>query len=72
MMIVIQKASGGVAVMRLLGDSDAADCLDKWKAVNAGEYVSHAVVDDASLPADRSQRQHWQLVDGTVQVVLPS
>ena len=72
MMIVIQKASGGVAVMRLIGDSDVTGCLDKWRDVNAGEYVSHAVVQDDALPADRTQRGYWQLVDGTVQVVLPA
>lgn len=70
MMIVIQKTSG-VAVMRVLGNSDAAECLEKWKAVNEGDYVSHAVVDDDQIPADRSARDRWALVDGSL-VVLPA
>jgi hypothetical protein len=71
MTLVIAKASGGVAVMRLLNDGDAATCLEQWKAVNPGEYVSHAQVAEESLPQDRSQRSLWSLVNGAV-VIDPS
>lgn len=68
MTLVIKKASGGVAVMRLVNDGEVATCIEQWKAVNPGEYVSHAEVAEASLPADRSQRAMWDLVNGAVVV----
>jgi hypothetical protein len=71
MTIVIQKVSGGVAVMRLVNDADAATCIAQWQAVNPGEYVSHAEVAEELLPQDRSARALWSLVDGAV-VIDPS
>jgi hypothetical protein len=68
MTIVIKKASGGVAVMRLIGDADAAACIKQWKAANPGEYVAHAEVAENALPQDRSSRASWTLVDGAVVV----
>jgi hypothetical protein len=68
MTIVIAKASGGVAVMRLVNGGDAATCLDQWKAANPGEYVTHAEVAEEALPQDRSERALWSLVDGVVVV----
>lgn len=66
MTIVIQKSSGGVAVMRLLGAASADECLENWKAVNPGEYVSHVEVAEADLPKDRAARSTWRLVNGKV------
>jgi hypothetical protein len=66
MTIVIQKASGGVTVLRLVNNGDAATCLAQWQAVNPGEYVSHAEVAEEALPQDRSTRALWKLVDGAV------
>lgn len=66
MTLVIKKASGGVSVMRLIGDADAATCVEQWKAVNPGEYVTHAEIAEESLPQDRSQRDLWDLVGGAV------
>jgi hypothetical protein len=71
MTLVIKKASGGVAVMRLVNDGDAATCIAQWQAANPGEYVSHAEVAEESLPQDRSTRALWSLVDGAV-VIDPS
>jgi hypothetical protein len=68
MTLVIQKASGGVAVMRLVNDGDAATCIAQWQAVNPGEYVSHAEVAEEALPQDRSTRALWALVNGAVVV----
>lgn len=66
MAIVIEKASGGVAVMRLIGHADAQACLAQWKQANPGEYVSHLEVAERDLPADRSQRDAWKLSGGAV------
>lgn len=66
MTIVIKKASSGVAVMRLIGDADAATCVEQWKASNPGEYVTHATVAEEALPLDRASRAKWALVDGAV------
>lgn len=66
MTLVIKKSGGGVAVMRLIGSADEADCIAQWKAVNPGQYVSHATVAEESLPADRANRAKWNLVDGAV------
>ena len=71
MTIVIQKSSGGVAVMRLIGEADAAVTIEQWKAVNPGEYVAHAEVADDALPQDRTTRAQWALVNGAV-VIDPS
>jgi hypothetical protein len=71
MTLVIQKASGGVAVMRLVNDGDSATCIAQWQAVNPGEYVSHVSLPDEALPQDRTQRALWALVDGAV-VIDPS
>lgn len=65
-MIVIQKASGGVAVMRLIVDADASKCIEQWKAQNPGQYLSHATVAEKDLPGDRSTRAKWNLVNGAV------
>lgn len=66
MPIVISKASGGVAVMRLLNGGDAETCIEQWKAVNPGEYVAYVEVDEADLPKDRAARTTWRLVNGKV------
>lgn len=66
MTLVIKKASGGVAVMRLTGDADAAACIEQWKTLSPGEYVSHAEVPESALPQDRLQRAMWDLVNGAV------
>lgn len=66
MTLVIKKSSGGVAVMRLIGDAREADCIAQWKAVNPGQYVAHATVAEESLPADRASRAKWNLVNGSV------
>lgn len=71
MTLVIQKASGGVAVMRLVNEGTAAACIAQWKAVNPGEYVTHANVAEESLPQDRTTRAQWALVNGSV-VLDPS
>lgn len=71
MTIVIQKAGGGVAVMRLIGNADAQTCVDQWKLANPGEYVTHAEVAEQDLPADRTQRGLWNLSGGAV-VIDPS
>lgn len=65
-MIVIQKTGGGVSVMRLIGDANAAECIEQWKTVHPGEYVSHAEVAEADLPKDRGTRTSWRLVNGKV------
>jgi hypothetical protein len=68
MTIVIQKAGGGVAVMRLVNDGDAETCIAQWQAVNPGQYVSHAELPEEELPQDRSTRALWSLVNGAVVV----
>jgi hypothetical protein len=68
MTLVIQKASGGVAVMRLVNDADAATCIAQWREVNPGEYVAHAEVAEEALPQDRSARALWKLENGAVVV----
>ena len=68
MTLVIKKSVGGVAVMRLIGDADEADCIAQWKLVNPGQYLSHATVSEESLPADRASRAKWNLVNGAVVV----
>jgi hypothetical protein len=68
MTIVIKKTSGGVTVLRLVNDGDAATCIAQWQEVNPGEYVSHAEVAEEALPQDRSERALWTLVDGAVVV----
>lgn len=59
MAIVIKKASGGIAVMRLLNNGDIETCIAQWKAVNPGEYVSHREIPDAAIPTDRTFRNAW-------------
>lgn len=66
MPLVIERASGGIAIMRLIGDADAATCIARWKDANPGEYVTHAQIAEAALPTDRSTRATWSLVDGAV------
>lgn len=71
MPLVIEKASGGIAIMRLVGDADEATCIEQWKGANPGEYVAHAEIAEDALPSDRTDRQTWALVDGAV-VLDPS
>lgn len=71
MTLVIKRVSGGVAVMRLLNDGEEASCIEQWKAANPGEYVMHAEVAEEALPADRSQRAMWDLVDDAI-VINPA
>jgi hypothetical protein len=68
MTLVIKKASGGVSVLRLVNDGDAATCIAQWQAANQGEYIAHADVAEEALPQDRSTRHLWSLVDGAVVV----
>lgn len=64
-MIVI-TTSNGVAVMRLVGDADPAKCVEQWKQAHPGQYVSHAEMDEAALPKDRSARSTWRMVNGKI------
>lgn len=66
MSIVIEKASGGVAVMRLYNGGDAITCIEQWKEVNPGEYIAHVEVAESDLPKDRAARSTWRLVNGKV------
>lgn len=68
MKIVISKTDGSISIMSLIGDADASECIDKWKEIHAGEYVSHTVVSDDAIPADREQRDSWVLVGDAVVV----
>jgi hypothetical protein len=68
MKIVIKKAGGGVAIMTVVGDADVAECLEKFKAVNPGMYVSHREMPDEAIPADRTFRDAWD--DVTPEAVI--
>jgi len=65
-MIVIKKASGGVSIMRLVGDADVATCISQWQEVNPNEYVTHVEIAETDLPADQSTRARWKLENGAV------
>jgi hypothetical protein len=65
-MIVIKKASGGVSIMRLVGDADVATCISQWQEVNPDQYVMHVEILETDLPADQSTRARWKLENGTV------
>jgi len=58
-MRIVIKTTDGVAIMSLVEGADEAEALDKWKAVNPGEYVSHREMPDAAIPKDRSYRDAW-------------
>lgn len=59
MKIVIKTSDGGVAIMTLIGNADANECIEKWKAVNPGKYVSHREMTDGAIPTDRTFRDAW-------------
>ena len=65
-MIVIKKVSGGVSIMRLVGDADVATCISQWQEVNPDEYVTHVEIAETDLPADQSTRARWNLENGAV------
>lgn len=58
MKIVIKKTNG-VAVMTVLDEADVDGCIEKWKAANPGEYVSHREMSDDAIPTDRTFRDAW-------------
>ena len=68
MKIVITRTDGGVSVMTLIGDANEADCIEKWMDLHGEQYVSHSVVADDAIPADREQRDSWVLVGDAVVV----
>ena len=68
MPIAIQRADGGISIMRLIGDADAQAEIDKWKSVHPGEYVAHVEIDAADIPADKSERAGWVIKDGKIEV----
>jgi hypothetical protein len=68
MPIVIKLSTGGVAVMRLIGDADANEAIEKWKSVNQGLYVSHREMPDDAIPIDRTFRDAWD--DITLEPVI--
>lgn len=70
MAIVIKLSSGGVAVMRLIGDVDASVEIEKWKAANPGMYVSHHDMADDAIPTDRANREAWVLNEAGDEIVV--
>lgn len=68
MKIVISKTDGSISIMSLIGDADATECIDKWREIHGGEYVSHKVVADDAIPTDRELRDSWVLVGDAVVV----
>lgn len=68
MKIVIVKTNGSVAIMSLVGDAGATECVNKWREIHGGEYVSHKVVSDDAIPTDRELRDSWVLVGDAVVV----
>lgn len=59
MAIVIKLADGSVAIMTVIGDADVGECIEKWKGINPGAYVSHREIPDDAIPTDRSFRPAW-------------
>lgn len=59
MKTAIKLAGGGVAVMLVVGDVDVDECIEKWKAANPGQYVSHREMPENAIPADRRLRAAW-------------
>lgn len=68
MMIVISKADRRVSVLREVNGNDANACVEQWKLAHSGEYVSHVEMPESALPADRTQRDGWTLVNGAIVV----
>jgi uncharacterized pyridoxamine 5'-phosphate oxidase family protein len=59
MVIMITRSDGGVSVMQVVEGADPDECLNKWKASHAGEYVSHRVGSLDELPKERTFRNAW-------------
>ena len=59
MKIAISRTDGGVSIMTIIGDSDVAESIEKWKDCHPDEYVSHRVIEDSDLPSDRATREGW-------------
>lgn len=61
MLIAISRSDGGVSIMKLVDakPKDIKTEIEKWKNLHIGEYVSHAVIDDKSIPEDRYFRNAW-------------
>jgi multidrug efflux pump subunit AcrB len=68
MKIVIKLATGGVAVMTLVNDSDETEALRKWKLANPEQYVSHRQMPDDAIPTDRTFRNAW--ADTTPELII--
>lgn len=68
-MILIERADGGVSVMRLVGGADVNAAIKKWKDVHPGEYVSHSESD--AVPGDRTFRAAWTMRGKKVGVDMP-
>ena len=66
---VLQMADGTVAIMQTVAEPDGSEpgveeCLAKWHPDEAAKVQSHAPVDPATLPTDRTFRNAWRH-DGT-------
>lgn len=74
MKIVIKRTDGGVSIMGLDPRGDAALAIalapehadtiiaievNQWSSAHPGEYVSHRVMPDEAIPADRTFRNAW-------------
>jgi hypothetical protein len=70
MPIAIQRRDGGVSILRPIAQPSAAPDLgpiapdiaaeiEKWSGVHVGEYLSHHLIDEADIPADRTFRNAW-------------
>jgi hypothetical protein len=71
MVIMIARTDGGVSVMQVVEGADPDECLNKWKASHAGEYVSHRVGSLDELPNERTFRNAWKADAARVDVDMP-
>lgn len=68
MKIAIKRTDGGVSIMTVIGNANVNTCVEQWKAVNEGKYVSHREMPDEAIPTDRSNREAW--ADETPELVI--
>ncbi len=59
MKTVIKCIDGNVHVMTLINDANAGECIEKWKSVHDGLYVSHREMSEDAIPSGREFREAW-------------
>src|SRR5438874_8167056 len=62
----LQMIDGSVAILRTVGDAQVEACVAKWPAKESARVVQRMRIDPALIPADRTFRNAWVLVEGAI------